>query len=244
MTTLSTSIALLQIIKKHLRQYFSMPTHSRPIRSTELYEFLKRQSDFRELVASPSVFGRFLRRMHEEGILKQVLPNVEVDKNSRSTYQWFFYPPARKRRQPSAGECSLADSRQAKDSFFAVSKNYEAANGVTVRSKQELYILNQLLQEGVFDVSYEQPLPETDGKLCPDFTICHTPTDTIFHWEHFGVLNHPRYDEYMVCKLEQYSRLGHKDIDEGGRLVVTRYENEYQFVASVGRAIAKLKKMV
>ena len=66
MNGIPRSIVLLQIIKKHLERYFSMPANSRLIRSTELYDFLKRQPDFSRMVESKYAFSRFLRKMHDE----------------------------------------------------------------------------------------------------------------------------------------------------------------------------------
>lgn len=141
------------------------------------------------------------------------------------------------------GKDISAGSHPGKNNFFANGKIYEADNGVRVRSAQELYILNRLLREEDFDVYYERPLQGAGYEKYPDFTIRNMRTNCIFHWEHFGMLNHPRYDEYMVDKLAWYRQMGYKSIEDGGRLVVTRCDTEDQFIKSVEDVIARLKKM-
>ena len=103
--------------------------------------------------------------------------------------------------------------------------------------------MNRLLREEAFDIYYERPLCAASSKKFPDFTILNTATNVVFHWEHFGMLDNPRYCEYMVDKLEWYKRVGYKGIDEGGRLAVTCYENENQFITSVENVIERLKEM-
>lgn len=243
MNGIPRSIVLLQIIKKHLERYFSMPANSRLIRSTELYDFLKRQPDFSRMVESKYAFSRFLRKMHDENILKQVIPNVEVDTSNKCMYQWRFYPPTKTRRRQADPESVKATFHLSKGMFFARGKIYKANNGVMVRSMQEVHILNRLLREEAFDIYYERPLCAASSKKFPDFTILNTATNVVFHWEHFGMLDNPRYCEYMVDKLEWYKRVGYKSIDEGGRLAVTCYENENQFITSVENVIERLKEM-
>lgn len=243
MKTIPPSIILLQIIKKYLDNYFSMETNSQPIRSVELYDYLKKQQDFAERVQSQYAFNRFLRKMHDDNVLKQIIPNIKVDTTNRIMYQWYFYPPAKKQRQQLVAGKVQADYHLSKSLFFSREKIYEANNGEMVRSKQELYILNCLLQEREFRIYYERPLPGAGCEKFPDFTILDMKTNNIFHWEHFGMLNQPQYDEYMLEKLAWYSRLGYKSINEGGRLIVTRYDNEDQFIKSVTNIIERIKGM-
>lgn len=220
-----------------------MTTNSRMIRSTELYDYLKKQQDFRKMVYTQYAFNRFLRKMHDENILKQIITNVEVDTTNKSMYQWYFYPPTKNREQTTVNEPVNTSCHLSKNHFFNKNKIYKANNGVMVRSKQELYILNRLLQEKIFDIYYERPLPGAGHEKYPDFTIHNMNTGNIFHWEHFGMLNFPRYDEYMMEKLEWYSQIGHKSIDEGGRLIITRYDNEDQFIKSINNIIERIKSI-
>ncbi len=243
MKTIPQSIVLLQIIKKHLDRYFAMETNSQMIRSTDLYDYLKKQSDFKEKVWSPYAFSRFLRKMHDENILKQIIPNVEVDTTNKKWYQWYFYPPTKRRKQNDSVESINANYHPSKATFFPNNKVYESNNGVKVRSQQEQYILNRLLQEKTFDIYYERPLSAAGCEKYPDFTIYNTETKNIFYWEHFGMLNHPQYDEYMMDKLKWYRQIGYKSINEGGKLIVTRYDDENQFIKSIENIIERLKKI-
>ncbi len=244
MKPIPRSITLLQIIKRHLDKYFAMPTNSRPIRCNELYEYLKRQQDFKEKVCSPVAFSRFLRKMHDENILKQFIKNIEVDTSNKSMYQWYFYPPTKKRETETATDVpETSIPHPSENTFFAKNKRHKADNGVMVRSRQELCILNRLLQVKIFDVYYERPLPGAEHEKYPDFTIYNRETGLIFHWEHFGMLDNPTYYEQMIDKLQWYKRIGYRSIDEGGKLIVTRYDNESQFIKSVENIIEKIKYM-
>ena len=71
------------------------------------------------MVESKYAFSRFLRKMHDENILKQVIPNVEVDTSNKCMYQWRFYPPTKTRQRQADPESVKATFHLSKGMFFA-----------------------------------------------------------------------------------------------------------------------------
>jgi hypothetical protein len=93
---------------------------------------------------------------------------------------------------------------------------HAAANGILVRSKNEVIITEILdrLAPGMWQ--YEQPLTLNQKTLRPgpDFTIM-TGSRTVY-WEHLGLLQNARYRERWAIKEKMYRDNGILPLDEGG----------------------------
>ncbi len=51
---------------------------------------------------------------------------------------------------------------------------------------------------------YECELSLNDAVVYPDFTIMHPRTEELFYWEHFGMMDNPRYAKRAGEKLQMY----------------------------------------
>jgi hypothetical protein len=81
-------------------------------------------------------------------------------------------------------------------------------NGVTVRSKSELLIANELELQNI-PYRYEATRMVDNKNEYPDFTIANPFTGKIIIWEHFGALNLKDYEEKMNDKMDTYLRSGY-----------------------------------
>ena len=91
-------------------------------------------------------------------------------------------------------------------------------NGEYVRSKAEYNIANSLLKAGI-PYKYETTYLTLDGvNEKPDFEIMSPTTGEIFYWEHFGMMDKPRYQSKMMDKLNGYEMSG---LYPGKGLIVT-----------------------
>lgn len=89
------------------------------------------------------------------------------------------------------------------------------ANGILVRSKNEVIVSRILddLAPGAW--TYERPLTVGGWTRRPDFTIS-TPRGTTVYWEHLGMLRQPEYAEKWERKKQWYAQGGILPHSEGG----------------------------
>lgn len=80
-------------------------------------------------------------------------------------------------------------------------------SGHMVRSKSEGMIDNTLLAARA-DFRYEEPLVLGDITIHPDFTIRHPVTGSMLYWEHFGMMDIPKYSLQAAERLDLYVRHG------------------------------------
>lgn len=242
MEALSRECVILKKFSVYIDELLNRSSAFKVARLDDVYDYIRHKEDFQEQFPTAVHFSRFMRKMHNKGLLKQFVKNCTVDTTIFHHYQWRFFPKDRIiKKETTVDDLNVADSHPTKTKMMPWDKKYRAANGVTVRSKQELYILNQLLAVDFFEVSYELPVSFKRQKKYPDFTIRNKVTGTTFLWEHFGINNESEYGERMVDKLKWYRKIGFKSIEEGGVLAVTIYQNDEQFVASVLKLIEQLK---
>jgi hypothetical protein len=91
---------------------------------------------------------------------------------------------------------------------------HAGANGVLVRSKNEV-IITEILEDvarGYWE--YERPLEINHKKLRPDFTI--TANGRTVYWEHLGMMQKVAYRESWGRKLQWYRDGGILPFGEGG----------------------------
>jgi len=82
-----------------------------------------------------------------------------------------------------------------------------AQNGVPLRSKSEVIVMNALLNCDQ-DPKYEKPLTLGDRTIYPDFTMVDGATGKTYYWEHLGMLGKSDYARKWQKKLELYKRHG------------------------------------
>ncbi len=84
---------------------------------------------------------------------------------------------------------------------------HRCISGDIVRSKSEEIIAN-LLHNHQIPFRYECKLEIDDMIFYPDFTIMHPKTFKIYYWEHFGMIDIPKYSKNAFSKLNIYSTNG------------------------------------
>ena len=91
-------------------------------------------------------------------------------------------------------------------------------NGERVRSKSEKILADMLERYGV-PYKYECPYEYSGERIIyPDFTVLNKRTRISYFWEHFGMMDDPKYMKNAVFKLEEYQRHG---IYPGKQLICT-----------------------
>lgn len=92
---------------------------------------------------------------------------------------------------------------------------YLTENGDLVRSKSEWIIADKLKASGI-KYQYEQPLVLEGVERFPDFTIRDDDSNTIWYWEHNGMLSDEEYKKRWERKKNAYRKAGILPLDEGG----------------------------
>jgi len=88
---LQRSVKLLRRIKAVLDRLMSDPLTAAEIRLNELYDHLRRDPAIHEDIPSSRAMSQFLRAMHQQGLMKPVIPNYRVDTFTHENYQWYFF---------------------------------------------------------------------------------------------------------------------------------------------------------
>ena len=242
MQTLPKEYALLRKLSVCINELLLASNRAEIARLSDIYDYIKHKEEFREEFPTAVDFSRFMRRMHHRKVLTQFIRNCSVDTRIYHHYQWRFYPQDRiMRKETTPQDQNVAESHPDTCKFIARAKKHCASNGTGVRSKQELYIMNQLLAVEFFDVYYEKKLTANSRTRYPDFTVRNKITGTEFYWEHFGINNQVEYAEDMAEKIQWYRSIGHRCVDKGGDLIVTVYQDENQFVGLVQQMINRIK---
>jgi hypothetical protein len=89
--------------------------------------------------------------------------------------------------------------------FHPEQLTYTTSAGLKVRSKSELIIAEELIKAKI-PFRYESPLTLEDITFYPDFTIYNPLTNQFLYWEHFGLLDNPKYVMSMNNKIAAYKR--------------------------------------
>lgn len=84
---------------------------------------------------------------------------------------------------------------------------YKTISGNRVRSKSEAMI-DMRLSAHQIPFRYECALQLGNLTIFPDFTIRHPKTGDFYYWEHFGLMNDPKYYKKTFSKLELYTSHG------------------------------------
>ncbi|MXZ48257.1 MAG: hypothetical protein F4Z13_03240 [Candidatus Dadabacteria bacterium] len=88
-------------------------------------------------------------------------------------------------------------------------KVYRTDSGDMVRSKQERFVANLLISEGI-SFEYERKLSSRDGSFrYPDFTLFINGEQ--YYWEHWGMVDDYSYRQYIAKKVNWYREHGYYD---------------------------------
>lgn len=90
-------------------------------------------------------------------------------------------------------------------------------SGNIVRSKSEVLIDSALFNAGL-NYHYEEQLTLSDNIFYPDFKIWHPEKMKFIFWEHFGMIDNPRYLSNALSKLSFYIA---NDIIPNDNLILT-----------------------
>lgn len=96
---------------------------------------------------------------------------------------------------------------------------HKTFSGHVVRSKSEVLIDTALFMNHL-PFRYECALNLSYTTIYPDFTIRHPKTGDTYYWEHFGLIDDPKYSKNAFSKIQLY-------ISEGilpGIQLITTYE--------------------
>lgn len=232
MNITDSDFTILKKIDREIDNYFKRTYSIKEVRSTDIYAYIEKKEALGKMFPTGDEFNHFLRKMETSGLLKSVIPNVYVDTSNPKFYQWRFYRKEIKKSNTVNSESRISDSKH-----FKRNKNVPVNNGDFVRSKQEQYIYNRLLNEDFFLIYYERKLKNK----YPDFTIVNKNTNVVYIWEHFGMTDFNDYMEKIDERIYWFKELGYRYIEEGGRLVITYYKDEIEFKNDVERVIELIK---
>lgn len=99
------------------------------------------------------------------------------------------------------------NSEYESNSKFPENKIHKTTSGILVRSKSEALIERALFTNSI-PFRYEAVLEIAGILIYPDFTIMHPVTGEIYYWEHFGMMDNPRYVKSTGEKLQLYMSHG------------------------------------
>ena len=230
------AIFLLKMISVEIDKFFETSNNVGNTRLIDIYDFVQRNKVLKREFPTGTDFSRFFRKMHLDGILRQVIHNYNVDISNPNYYKWWFY---RKERKTPTELNSEAVTPAAK--YYKFDRNIATNDGGAVRSNQEQYIYNRLLEEDGLKFYYEKPFKIKGYNKIPDFTILVLQSKVIYHWEHFGMMDNPSYGIYAEKKIQWYIDKGYDFIENGGRFIVTYYRNETTFHIDIERIIKLIK---
>ena len=233
---LSKAVGLLKMISREIDEFFRTTNIVGDTRSTDIYDFARRKEAFRKEFPTGTDFSRFLRKMHQERILSQIIRNHNVDIANPNYYKWWFY-----RKEAKTPTELNSESVKLTPKYYKSDRNIATNDGGSVRSYQEQYIYNRLLEEGGLKIYYERPFELKGYNKIPDFTILVPDSGIVYHWEHFGMMNNTSYGIYVEEKIQWYFDSGYRFLEKGGRFIVTYYRNETAFHNDVERIIKLIK---
>lgn len=100
---------------------------------------------------------------------------------------------------------------------------HRCLSGEYVRSKSEVIIANALFTSNI-PYRYECALTLGGNTFYPDFTILNPQSMKIKYWEHFGMMDAPKYSDQTFNKLKTFSQYG---IIPGINLITTYETGSY-----------------
>ncbi len=225
-------------LKREIYEFHKVSYSYKEVCASDIYDFIKNRAALRGEFPSGKKFSQFLRRMHHLGVLKQFI-SYNVDVTIYHYYKWRFYC----KTQNSPDEV-LATSEKGKFKYFKNQLSNVTNDNGNVRSKEELYIFNRLLNEKDLHVKYEEKTKGKKGWKLTDFVIKNKVTRKKYYWEHAGMAANHEYALKTSDTAAWYIENGNKFIEEGGAFIMTYYKNEHSFHNDVERIINLIKNPV
>lgn len=91
--------------------------------------------------------------------------------------------------------------------LFSEQLIHKSISGHLLRSKSESMI-DTFLYLNKIPFRYECALHLGESTIFPDFTIRHPVTGQTYYWEHFGLMDNPKYYKNVYSKLQLYTSCG------------------------------------
>lgn len=91
--------------------------------------------------------------------------------------------------------------------LFSEQLIHKSISGHLLRSKSES-IIDTFLYLNKIPFRYECALHLGESTIFPDFTIRHPMTGQTYYWEHFGLMDNPKYYKNAYSKLQLYTSCG------------------------------------
>ena len=205
------------------------------IRSGELFEFSIKNKYLASKFNSKKDFNSFLRRQYDNGQLMQIIPNCRVDTSLKHSYKWFFRKKTVNKKNKNAIALN-GNYIHYKDSLAI-----QTSDNTQVRSEQEKFIYESLLQQKNIFFVYDYPLIIDGKKKIVDFYIKNKIDNTDYYWEHFGVTGDKGYLDKIPDILRWYKSVNIKDISEDdGNLILTYFRDLESFQKEVSKNILKI----
>jgi len=233
MKSLPQEIKILKLIKEKLDKLMSDSETALEIRSNELYDFVKKHPTLNSYFNDGKMFNQFLREYHNNGIMKQIIPNYRVDTYNKNFYRWFFSRELKNKID--AGK--LVETKKSSLSYYKSSLHIIAENGTKLRSLQEKKIYENLIRCNYLTILYDAPIQGSYDRKYVDFKILNRLTQKTFYWEHFGMTNSDEYLESMADKIEWYKNNGFKTVENRGNIIYTYFSTDNKLEKDIKRYI-------
>lgn len=228
---------LLCRLGREVDEFFKVSYIHEQVCANDIYDFIKNRPALRGEFPTGKDFSRFLRKMHHKDVLKTFVCYY-ADTSIYHHYKWKFCSKAQK-----LSDEVLATSRKGKSTYFKNQLSKVANDNGNVRSGDELYIQNRLLNEEDFDVAYEgKTYGKNGGWKLTDFIIRNKRTDKVYHWEHAGMAADHEYALKTHDTIPWYIDNGFVFIQDGGTLILTYNSGERAFARLVETMIASIKE--
>ena len=146
MKKLPEDLKILKRIGERLDLLMKDPYTSVEIRSNELYEYAIKDKYLTSKFKNQREFNQFLRKQHDKGYLKQIIPNCRVDDTNRKFFQWYFRRKSNKKNNThndddlniQSPHINFVDSAQEKittESTMKKKKSYEEIHKEYIKTK-------------------------------------------------------------------------------------------------------------
>lgn len=234
---LSEKVFWMVRFRFYMNAFFEANATPRVPNLIHIAEYCLRKPDFKTRFWTASAVHHFMREMHRQNYLKQIILNYHVDTSQHTNYKWEFFRPC----NSFVRRASILEGGQ-KNTIDNVTGRYVASDGTKLLSTHELYIYEELIRVKEIAVEYEKYYEHRSEYKKPDFTITMYDIPDPYVWEHFGMSEDAGYFYKMANKIEWYFKAGLTPIDQGGKLIFTIFENEHVFQHRVSEIIDMLRK--
>ncbi|MCY1661034.1 hypothetical protein [Chryseobacterium sp. SL1] len=225
MQSLPNEIKILKLIKRRLDILMANGETAVEIRSNELYDSVKKDPVLNSYFKDGKMFNQFLREYHNNGIMKQIIPNYNVDTFNKNFYKWYFSKELSTKNKSG----KLVETKKSDLNYYKSNLNIIAEDGTKLRSLQERKIYENLIRCNYLTIVYDAQIQGSYEQKYADFKIVNRLTQKTFYWEHFGMTNSEKYLEAMTEKIEWYINNGFKTIENRGNIIYTYFSTENKF---------------